>query len=288
MRCWLVLALLLVRHRSAAVRGGRRRRRGRRDAHAIGGTRARRRASGDVGARGVARGGVVDDGTEPRGGVRWRLPRSCSRRGWRSRRASPAGRCSMRPAAMNLLVGNNPRATGRLDLGDEAWLRDTYIAGRVERGRRQPRARSRPGCRGRRRIHGAWLRLAARQARLPVRARGPRACVGLWPRLLRRAVGDDGDAVGLAAAGVVSGCCAWRRRFGVVRAPRPAPAALVAIGAVVVGHRRAARAELRREPLPSAARPAAGGGRRASARPAAPWRRDAPCASRSWPSPWQR
>lgn len=32
-------------------------------------------------------------------------------------------------SGFNLLAGNNPRATGRLELADEPWLRETYIAG---------------------------------------------------------------------------------------------------------------------------------------------------------------
>ena len=32
-------------------------------------------------------------------------------------------------SGFNLLAGNNPRATGRLELGDEPWLRDTYMSG---------------------------------------------------------------------------------------------------------------------------------------------------------------
>ena len=32
-------------------------------------------------------------------------------------------------SGFNLLVGNNPRANGRLELADEPWLRETYLAG---------------------------------------------------------------------------------------------------------------------------------------------------------------
>ena len=32
-------------------------------------------------------------------------------------------------SGFNLLAGNNPRATGRLELADEPWLRQTYVSG---------------------------------------------------------------------------------------------------------------------------------------------------------------
>jgi 4-amino-4-deoxy-L-arabinose transferase-like glycosyltransferase len=132
----------------------------------------------------------------------------------------------------NLLAGNNPRATGRLELGDEAWLRDTYLTGASSAADGNRRAIA-AGLSWARDNPRAWLRLAAVKVGhlfgLEGREHawvyghayfGARSAttVTLWGWLLLVSF----PVLCVAAA------------IGVVRAPRPAPAALVAIGAVVV------------------------------------------------------
>lgn len=131
----------------------------------------------------------------------------------------------------NLLAGHNPRATGRLELGDEAWLRDTYIAGAssVADGNRRAIAAGLSWAAANPR---AWLRLAAVKLGYLFGLEGREhawvyghayfgarsaTTVTLWGWLLMLSF----PALCVAAA------------IGVVRAPRPAPAALVAISAVV-------------------------------------------------------
>lgn len=63
-------------------------------------------------------------------------------------------------SGFNLLAGNNPRATGRLELGDEPWLRETYIAGAAHVADGNARAVA-AGVAWARDNPGAWLRLAA-------------------------------------------------------------------------------------------------------------------------------
>lgn len=135
-------------------------------------------------------------------------------------------------SGFNLLAGNNPRATGRLELGDERWLRDTYIAGASSAADGNARAMA-AGLSWARENPRAWLRLAAVKLGylfgLEGREHawvyghayfGARAAmtVTVWGWLLMLSF----PALCVAAA------------LGVARAPRPAPAALVAIGAVVV------------------------------------------------------
>jgi hypothetical protein len=135
-------------------------------------------------------------------------------------------------SGFNLLAGNNPRATGRLEMGDERWLRDTYIAGAASVADGNARAIA-AGVSWAREHPGAWLRLAAAKIGylygLEGREHawvyghayfGPRAAttVTLWGALLLTSF----PALCVAAA------------LGVARAPRPAPPALAAIGAVVV------------------------------------------------------
>lgn len=132
----------------------------------------------------------------------------------------------------NLLAGNNPRATGRLELGDEAWLRDTYIAGASSAADGNRRAIAAGVSWAVAHPH-AWLRLAAVKLGYLVGLEGREhawvyghayfgarsaTTVTLWGWLLLVSF----PVLCVAAA------------IGLVRAPRPAPSALVAIGAVVV------------------------------------------------------
>jgi hypothetical protein len=63
-------------------------------------------------------------------------------------------------SGFNLLAGNNPRATGRLELADEPWLRETYVAGAAHAADGNARAVA-AGVAWARNNPGPWLRLAA-------------------------------------------------------------------------------------------------------------------------------
>jgi 4-amino-4-deoxy-L-arabinose transferase-like glycosyltransferase len=132
----------------------------------------------------------------------------------------------------NQLGGNNPRATGRLELGDEAWLRDTYVAGASSVADGNTRAIA-AGVSWAVAHPREWLRLAAVKLGYLFGLEGREhawvyghayfgarsaTTVTLWGWLLLLSF----PVLCVAAA------------LGAVRAPRPAPAALVAIGAVVV------------------------------------------------------
>ncbi len=132
----------------------------------------------------------------------------------------------------NLLAGNNPRATGRLELGDEPWLRDTYIAGASSVADGNTRAIA-AGVSWAVAHPVEWLRLATLKLGYLFGLEGREhawvyghayfgarsaTTVTLWGWLLLVSF----PALCVAAA------------LGLVRASQPAPPALVAIGAVVV------------------------------------------------------
>ena len=171
-------------------------------------------------------------------------------------------------SGVNLLLGNHPRATGRLVLGDEAELRGTYVAGAASTADGNARA-IRAAVSWAFAHPGPWTQLAIAKLGYLFGLEGREHAWSVRPRLLRRAAVDDGDRVGGPAGRVVSVVVPGRSRR------RGARASTSHAGAHRHRrrggrHGRTARHELRREPIPSAARapPCRGGQprpRRASA-----------------------
>ena len=135
-------------------------------------------------------------------------------------------------SGFNLLAGNNPRATGRLVLADEPWLRETYVTGAASVADGNARAIA-AGVSWAVAHPGAWARLAIAKLAYLFRARGREHAwvyghgyfgarspevVALWGGLLLVSF----PLLCVAAA------------IGVARAPRPAPRALLAVGLVVL------------------------------------------------------
>ena len=135
-------------------------------------------------------------------------------------------------SGVNLLLGNNPRATGRLELGDEASLREAYVAGASSAADGNARAIA-AGVSWAASHPGAWARLAVTKMAYLFGLEGREHAWVYGHTYFGARPAWMVTAWGLAVIVSFPLLCV-AAALGVVRAPRPASPALVAIGAVVL------------------------------------------------------
>ncbi len=135
-------------------------------------------------------------------------------------------------SGVNLLLGNHSRATGRLELGVEAELRKAYLAGASNAADGNARAIA-AGVSWAAAHPGAWARLAVVKVAYLFGLEGREHAWVYGHAYFRARPAWMVTAWGLAMIASFPLLCV-AAALGVVRAPRPAPPALLAIGAVVL------------------------------------------------------